>query len=87
MIVYGHLILEEAEILKVSPEVINQIFDFMVRDFSKYALELHQKTTIRPDQVDFCLKMLRKPVHDQDQYLQLWEDYVLALNGEYEMNP
>lgn len=30
--------------------------------------------------------MLRKTAADPVQYQQVWEDYVLALNGEYEMN-
>ncbi|MBN2045835.1 MAG: acyl-CoA dehydrogenase [Anaerolineales bacterium] len=86
LIVYGQLILENAEILDISPEVANQIFDIMVRDFSKYALELHNKPSSSPKQMDFCMKMLRKPVTDQNQYAHVWEEYVHALNGEYEMN-
>jgi acyl-CoA dehydrogenase len=58
----------------------------MVRDFSKYALELHNKPNSSQQQMEFCLKMLRKPAADPDQYTHIWEDYVYALNGEYEMN-
>jgi len=86
LIVYCQLILENAEIYEVEPELINQVFDIMIRDFSKYALELHNKTSSTPQQMDICLKMLRKPVADQSQYEHVWEEYVHALNGEYEMN-
>ena len=86
LIVYGQLILENSEIQKISPDVINQVFDFMVRDFSKYALELHNKANSSPKQMDICLKMLRKPVADQAQYEQVWQQHVLSLNGEYEMD-
>jgi acyl-CoA dehydrogenase len=58
----------------------------MVRDFSKYALELHNKPSSSSKQMEICLKMLRKPAADQAQYEQVWEEYVHALNGEYEMN-
>ena len=58
----------------------------LVRDFSKYALDLHNKTSSTPQQMEICLKMLRKPVVNQNQYTRVWDEYVLALNGEYEMN-
>ena len=86
LIVYCQLILENAEIYKITPELVNQIFDIMVRDFSKYALELHNKPNSSQEQMEFCLKMLRKPEANPDQYTHIWEDYVHALNGEYEMN-
>ena len=86
LIVYSQLILENAEIYEISPELVNQIFDVMVRDFSKFALELHNKTNSSQKQMEFCLQMLRKPETNPDQYSQIWEDYVHVLNGEYEMN-
>ena len=86
LVVYGQLILENAEIDAIDPDIINQLFDFMVRDFSKYALELHNKPSSNEKQMGYCLKMLRKPVADQDQYDRVWKDYVHALNGVYEMN-
>jgi acyl-CoA dehydrogenase len=87
LVVYGQLVLENAEIYDIDPDLINQIFDFMVRDFSKFALELHNKPSSSAQQMDICRKMLRKPVADQPQYNRVWEEYVHALNGEYEMNP
>jgi len=48
----------------VDDDTVDQIFDFMVRDFSKYALQLHSKPSTTPQQMDLCLKMLRKPVVD-----------------------
>ena len=85
LIVYSHLILENAEIYKIEPSLVNQIFDVMVRDFSEYALELHNKSSTNPRQMKHCLKMLRKPVANQVQYDYVWEEYVHALNGVYEM--
>lgn len=86
LIVYCQLILENAEISPVGPDLINQIFDVMVRDFSKYALELRNKPTSSKNQMDICLTMLQKPVVDQAQYLGVWETHVHALNGLFEMS-
>ena len=86
LIVYGQLILENAEISEIPPDVINQSFDILVRDFSKFALELHNKTNSSPKQMEICLRMLNKPVADQTQYEYVWREYVHALRGEYEMN-
>jgi hypothetical protein len=36
--------------------------------------------------MDYCLKMIRKPVVDQERYQRVWAQ-VHALNGVYEMNP
>jgi acyl-CoA dehydrogenase len=35
LVVYGQLILENAAILSIEDELVDQIFDFMIRDFSK----------------------------------------------------
>lgn len=86
LVVYGQLILENAEIYEIDADIINQIFDFMVRDFSKFALELRNKPSSSDPQMAFCEKMLRKPVADKPQYERVWKEYVHALNGEYEMN-
>jgi acyl-CoA dehydrogenase len=86
LIVYGQLVLENAAIYKVEKHIVDQIFDFMVRDFSKFALELHNKPSSTPKQMDFCAKMLMKPAMDQARYQRVWKDHVYALNGLYEMN-
>ena len=41
LIVYGQLILENKPIYDVEDDLIDQIFDFMVRDFSKFALQIY----------------------------------------------
>ena len=87
LVVYGQLILENAGIYEMDSDIVNQIFDFMVRDFSKFALELHNKPSSSSDQMEICRKMLRKPQADPTQYERVWKEYVHALNGEYEMNP
>jgi len=86
LIVYGQLILENASIYKIDQDIVDQIFDFMVRDFSNFALEMHNKPSSTPEQMDFCTNMLKKPAVEEVRYQRVWKDYVHALNGLYEMS-
>ncbi len=86
LVVYGHLMLENAAIYGLSNDLLDQIFDFMVRDFSAFALELHNKPSSTAKQMEYCQKMLRKPAIDEARYQRVWAE-VHALNGAYEMNP
>jgi len=86
LVVYGQLILENAKIYDVSDELIDQIFDFMVRDFSRHALNLYSKPSSNETQMAACQKMIRKPVLDEDRYASVWQE-VYDLKNEYEMNP
>ena len=87
LVVYGQLILENAGIYQVPSDLVEQIFDFMVRDFSELALQLYQKSATTSVQMDHCLKMVRKPVLDESRFLQVWQEHVLALKDVYEMHP
>jgi acyl-CoA dehydrogenase len=86
LIAYSQLILENAEIYEIGEDLINQFFDVMVRDFSRYALEFHTKSGTSARQSKQALKMIRKPLVNQKQYEQIWEEHVQALNGVYVMN-
>ncbi len=86
LVVYGQLILENAKIYDVDDGLVDQIFDFMVRDFSKFALDIHGKQSSTPEQMDACIKMIRKPAVDAKRYQGVWENHVLALKDLYEMN-
>ena len=87
IVVYGQLILEQAKFEEVEPDIINQIFDFMVRDFAGFALQIYGNHSTRDEQRSFCKKiMLIKAVPDNAQYQRVWEKYVIALDGEYAMN-
>ena len=85
LVVYGQLVLENAKIYNVETEVIDQIFDFMVRDFSKFALQLYSKPSSTPGQMEQCLKMLKKPVVDATRYNTVWESHVLKMKDQYSM--
>jgi acyl-CoA dehydrogenase len=87
LVVYGQLILENASIYKLEEALIDQIFDFMVRDFSTGALKLLNKPSSTPPQMDFCLQMLKKPTLDTARYEKVWKEHVYAQKDLYEMRP
>jgi len=87
IVVYGQLILEQADFDKLDKNILNQIFDFMVRDFTKFALQIYGMHNTRDEQRAFCEDiMLIRPVTDNEQYGRIWNQYVFPLNGEYQMN-
>jgi len=87
IVVYGQLILEQAKLEDVEPDIINQIFDFMVRDFANFALQIYGNHNTKDEQRPFCKEiMLIKAVPDDTQYQRVWKKYVFALDGEYAMN-
>ncbi len=86
LVVYAQLILENAPTYDVGDDLIDQVFDFMVRDFSKFALDLYGKPSTTPAQMDQCLKMIRKPVRNTASYERVWNDQVVSLKGAYQMN-
>ena len=86
LVVYGQLILENANIYDVSDDLLDQIFDFMVRDFSRHALNLYSKPSSNETQMKACQKMIRKPVFDAERYERVWQQ-VHDLRDAYEMNP
>jgi len=87
LVVYGQLILENAKIYNIPVEVLEQIFDFMVRDFSCFALEFHNKPSSTDAQMEYARKMIRKPVVDEARYQKVWNERVYAMKGQYQMNP
>ncbi|NMD41056.1 MAG: acyl-CoA dehydrogenase [Deltaproteobacteria bacterium] len=87
IVVYGQLILEQAQFDKVDGDVINQIFDFMVRDFAHFALQIYGNHNTTDEQREFCTKIMHiKAAANPEQYNKVWEKYVSVLNGEYTMN-
>lgn len=87
LVAYGQLIIEKCNMEKIDNDLLDQIFDFMVRDFSGYALQIYSKPESTQEQMDLCLSMIRKPVVNEDLFNRVWEKYVYPLNGAYAMNP
>jgi acyl-CoA dehydrogenase len=87
IVVYGQLILEQASISGIDSDILNQMFDFMVRDFAQFAMQIYGNHSSRDAQRDYCVKiMLIKAVPNSEQYNSVWQQYVSVLNGEYAMN-
>ncbi len=87
IVVYGQLILEQAQFDNMDTDIINQIFDFMVRDIAHFALQIYGNHNSRDEQREYCTRiMLIKAVPSLEQYNKVWEKYVSVLNGEYAMN-
>ncbi len=86
LVVYGQLILEQAALDDLAGDVLDQIFDVLVRDFSAYAVALHGRASSTDDQQAWALANVRKPAVDEDRFASVWER-VRALAGAYEMRP
>ncbi len=86
LVVYGQLILEAAELRGIDSDVVDQIFDVQVRDFSAYAVALHGKTSSTPAQQEWALGAVRKSVSDTARFGRVW-DQVKAYDGAYAMRP
>jgi acyl-CoA dehydrogenase len=86
LIVYGQLILEQAALSGLDPDLIDRIFDVLVRDFSAYAVDLHGKASSTKAQQLWALEHIRKPVPGTGRYDRVWQQ-VRDLAGAYEMCP
>ncbi|MFJ8041796.1 acyl-CoA dehydrogenase family protein [Kitasatospora sp. NPDC096147] len=86
LVVYGHLVLEQAELTGTEADVLDGIFDVLVRDFSAHATELHGKTSTSEAQAAWALTQVRRPVADAERDAAVWAR-VEALSGAYEMRP
>jgi acyl-CoA dehydrogenase len=87
LVVYAQLILENAPIYDIPPHLLDQIFDFMVRDMSKFALQLFSQASSTPTQMACCQRMILKAVHDATRYDRVWREEVAPLSGAYAMTP
>lgn len=86
LVVYGQLILEQADLTGLDRQLLDEIFAVLVRDFSAYATQLHGKSAATDDQAAWALAHLRRPVPDAARTAAVWQQ-VLALSSAYEMRP
>ena len=85
LVVYGQLILENAVLLGIDDDLVDQIFDFMVRDLSRFALQVHSKPSTTEAQSTFCMTMIRRANVDDARGRRVLESHVYSLNGAYRM--
>ncbi len=85
LVAYGHLILESRKFFDVEDDLVDEIFDFMVRDFSKYALNIYSKPSNTVKQRELALAIIKHPVTDEARFNRVWENHVYAMKGQYKM--
>jgi acyl-CoA dehydrogenase len=86
LVVYGQLILEQASLTGLERDLVDQVFDVLVRDFSAYAVDLHGNASSTKAQQLWALEHIRKPASGADRYDRVWQQ-VRDLAGTYEMRP
>ena len=57
----------------------------MVRDFSKFALQVYAKTSSTEGQMALCLQMIKKAAVNVERFERVWMKYAFALKDAYEM--
>ncbi|PLX42846.1 MAG: acyl-CoA dehydrogenase [Deltaproteobacteria bacterium] len=84
LIAYGQLILESRENFpELDDALLDQIFDFMVRDMSGYALGIFNKPTASAEQKDMAMAMIKAPAFDKARFSSVWENHVYPLKELY----
>ena len=86
MVAYGHLIIESAKIEGISDEVMNQMFDMFIRDFTMFATELYGKPNNTDAQLEKILNMIKRPVPNKDEFEKVLNEEVYSLVDVYEQN-
>ena len=86
LIPYGQLIIEQAELIDLPDDTLDQIFDVLIRDFSAYATQLHGKASATEAQCEWARGAVTRPATDDERTEAVWRK-VRALAGQYEMRP
>ena len=86
LVVYGQLILENAKIYSIDDDILDQIFDCLVRDFSKFTLQLYSKSKTTTIQRKICSMMIKKPNVMKGRFDRVWNNHVYTLQNQYVMS-
>ncbi len=84
LVVYAQLILENSRIYQVESDLLEQIFDFLIRDYANFALQMILNHNNLPAQEEIFQLMIKKPAQDQSSFEQLWKQ-VIELEDCYQM--
>ncbi len=84
LVPYGQLILEQAQLDEAPHDIVDLVFETLVRDFSATAIELHGKDSSTDAQQQWALASVRKPVIDRERGDRVYAE-VRALAGAYVM--
>ncbi|MBO0767811.1 MAG: hypothetical protein J2O48_03915, partial [Solirubrobacterales bacterium] len=86
LIPYAQLILEQAGHESTSVDVLDQIFDVLVREFSLHAVTLHAHPTATKAQQVRALDLVRRPLADRQRFWRVCCE-ARAHANTYEMQP
>lgn len=86
LIPYAQLILEQAEIDGTDPDVLDQLFEVLVTDFSGHATKLHCKTNATPAQKKRALDLIAEPIGDASRLDRVVQQ-VRGIANTYAMKP
>jgi acyl-CoA dehydrogenase len=83
LIPYGQLIAENGRLYQVDDDLMEEIFRFIVSDFSAYAVRFHcgQRNSARQDEL--IRRMIRKPDLDEARAAKVWASQVYPLRDAY----
>lgn len=84
LIVYAQLILENSRIYQLDSSLLEQMFDFLIRDYSSFALQMVLNHNNLPGQEEIYHRMIKKPARNQVPFELVWKQ-VIALEGSYQM--
>ncbi|CAM5638926.1 acyl-CoA dehydrogenase family protein [Streptomyces griseorubiginosus] len=84
LVVHAQLVLEQARLTRLDEDVLDELFAVLVRDFSSHAVELHGKDSATPQQQEWALGAVRRPVVAPERTERVWQR-VESLSGAYEM--
>ncbi len=85
LVAYGQLIIEKFNLGEFDEDMLEQIFDVMIRDFSKFALQIYSKPGSTETQMEFCMSMIKKPTVNQERFNRIWDTHVYSMKDTYEM--
>jgi acyl-CoA dehydrogenase len=86
LIAYAQLMLENRRIYHVDDDLLEQIFSFLVKDYSSFALRMLLDHDNSDAQQELFRQMIKQPVRDSARFERVWHDQVLALCNSYEMS-
>jgi acyl-CoA dehydrogenase len=85
LVVYGQLILENKAIKGIDDDLIEEIFDVLIRDFSRYAVNILTKPSNSEKQQELARALIKVPVPDAARFEKLYQERVYSLKGAYQM--
>jgi acyl-CoA dehydrogenase len=84
LIVYAQLILENSQLYQLNENLLQHIFDFLIRDYSEFALQMILNHNNLPQQEGIYHSMIKKPAQDKVSFESVWKQ-VIGLEDTYRM--